>query len=76
MPAEEVKVPAFGKPKKKIEVLDVKYPKIRTRIGYLFLQKGGKLMFCCLDTKFASMIVRNIDPEVFKNIKDESEYLE
>jgi hypothetical protein len=40
------------------------------------MQKGGKLMFCCLDTKLAAMSVRNIDPEIFKNIKDDSEYLE
>lgn len=33
-------------------------------------------MFCSLDTKFASMIVRNIDDGIFKQIKDESEYLE
>ena len=32
-------------------------------------------MFCSLDTKFSNMIVRDIAPEIFEKIKDDSEYL-
>jgi len=54
-----------GVPRKKIEILDVKYPKNRTRFGVIKLHQG-KLIFRCHDSKFVDMIVRDIERRPFE----------
>ena len=71
----EVKGPAGPREKRYVEILDVKYPKNSTRIGYLKTNKLGQIFFCNLETKYGDMVVRDFSPEVFDKIKDENEYL-
>ena len=55
----------MGVPRKKIEILDVKYPKNRTRFGVIKLHQG-KLIFRCHDSKFVDMIVRDMERRPFE----------
>lgn len=59
-------------PKKFIEILDVKYPKLTARVGFIKRHRD-QLMFVSLDKKYSDMLVRDIKPEVYEAIRDESQ---
>ena len=56
-------------PKKFIEILDVKYPKLFARVGFL-KRNRDQIMFVSLDKKYSDMLVRDIKPEVYEGIRD------
>jgi hypothetical protein len=62
----EVKGPAGPREKRFVEVLDVKYTKNRTRIGFLKTNKLGQIYFSNLETKFGDMLVREFEPEIYE----------
>ena len=57
------------------EVKHVVYPRNKYRIGYL-RKMENKILFRSLDPKFSDMLVRDMTPELFQQIKQDTEFLE
>lgn len=72
-PTEGNQMQANNRPLKKfIEILDVKYPKLFARVGFL-KRNRDQIMFVSLDKKYSDMLVRDIKPEVYEGIRDQSQ---